>query len=216
MSSSGNRTVRKPVTSRGQQTRRKILEAAEEIFGEKGYQAGGVVEITQRAGVALGTFYVYFPDKKTVFIELVKALSHSLRREIAKSIEGISDRIEAERAGFRAFFAFVLAHRNLYCLIRQAEFVDEEIFRWYYRRLAEGYERGLAQAMEAGQIRSLDPECLAHCLMGIGHFVGLRWVIWGDKTPPEEVYESMMNFIEHGLTPPAHEGKEKESTELFQ
>lgn len=193
--------MRKPVTSRGRRTRRKILEAAEEIFGEKGYHETGVVEITQRAGVALGTFYVYFPDKKTAFIELITELSHSLRREIAKSIEGISDRIEAERAGFRAFLAFVSAHRNLYCLIRQAEFVDEEIFRWYYRRFAEGYVRGLAQGMDAGQVRSLDPECLAYCLMGIGHFIGLRWAIWGDKTLPEEVYESMMSFIEHGLAP---------------
>src|SRR5690242_9455567 len=158
----------KAITPRGQQTRQRLLDAAEAVFGESGYERASIVEITRRAGVAQGTFYVYFPDKKTVFVELVKDLSHRLRQDVAAAIAGTADRVEVERAGFAAFFAFAQTHRNLYKIVRQAEFVDEELFRWYYRCLAEGYTRGLAQAIEAGQIRRLDPECLAYCLMGIG------------------------------------------------
>ncbi len=191
--------VTKPVTPRGQRTRHKLLEAAEAVFGEKGYERASVVEITQRAGVAQGTFYVYFPSKKAIFVELVKELSHRLRREIAEAVAGLSDRIEIERVGFRTFFDFAHRHRNLYKIVRQAEFVDEELFRWYYRRLAEGYARGLAEAMEKGQIRRLDPECLAYCLMGIADFLGMRWVLWDGESPPDEVIETMMTFIRYGM-----------------
>lgn len=196
---STSQPLTKPITPRGQQTRQKLLEAAEAVFGEKGYERASIVEITRRAGVAQGTFYVYFSDKKAAFVELVRELSHRLRREIAERVAGLSDRLEIERVGFRTFFTFAHKHRNLYKIVRQAEFVDEEVFRWYYRRLAEGYARGLAQAMEKEQIRRLDPECLAYCLMGIGDFLGMRWVLWDGESPPDEVFEDMMAFIRHGI-----------------
>jgi AcrR family transcriptional regulator len=44
-----------PVTARGEATRRKILDAAEEVFGEMGYYEASISEITRRAGVAQGT-----------------------------------------------------------------------------------------------------------------------------------------------------------------
>lgn len=197
---SRNKRVSQPVTHRGQKTKQNILEAAEELFGKKGYERTGIVEICQRAGVAQGTFYIYFNDKKAAFVELVKELSHSLRREIAEAVKGISDRLEVERVGFRTFFAFVIKHRNLYRIVRQAEFVDEEVFRWYYRRWVQGYSRGLTKAMEAKQIRSLDPECLAYCLMGIGDFLGMRWVIWEDRVPPQKLFKDIMTFIQYGLS----------------
>lgn len=201
MALSTKNTPNRPVTSRGQKTRQRILEAAEGLFGERGYERTGVVDICQRAGVAQGTFYLYFTDKKAALVELVRELSHTLRLEIAEAVEGISDRAETERVGFRTFLNFLTKHRDLYRVVRQAEYVDEEVFRWYYRRMAQGYARGLAKAMKAGQIRSLDPECLAYCLMGIGDFLGMRWVLWENQPPPDEVFEDLMTFILHGLSP---------------
>ena len=177
------------------------MEAAEGLFGERGYERTGVVDICQRAGVAQGTFYLYFTDKKAALVELVRELSHTLRLEIAEAVKGISDRAETERVGFRTFLNFLTKHRDLYRVVRQAEYVDEEVFRWYYRRMAQGYARGLAKAMKAGQIRSLDPECLAYCLMGIGDFLGMRWVLWENQPPPDDVFEDLMTFILHGLSP---------------
>jgi AcrR family transcriptional regulator len=49
-----------PRTARGERTLRKILDAALEEFGERGFSDGSIVGITRRAKVALGTFYTYF------------------------------------------------------------------------------------------------------------------------------------------------------------
>lgn len=190
-----------PATPKGQKTRRRLLEAAEAVFGEKGFDRASIVEITRRAEVAQGTFYVYFTDKKSIFAELVMGLSYQLRQDVAAAVEEIEDRIEVERAGFQAFFDFTYRHQNFYKIVRQAEFVDEELFRWYYRQLAEGYTEGLRRAIEAGEVRKLDVECLAYCLMGIADFLGMRWVLWEDETPPQEVFESMFSFIRNGMDP---------------
>jgi len=197
------------VTPRGQKTRQKLLRAAEVIFGEKGYERASIADITRKSGVALGTFYVYFPDKQSIFVEVVDELGERLRRLIAESVVGISHRIDVEREGLRAFFEFAREHPNLYRVVRQAEFVDEECYRRYYDRFARGYVRGLTQAMDDGQIRRMDPEALAYCLMGIGDFLGMRWVIWEEDPGLERVLDAAMDLISRGLDPrpPPRTGK---------
>ncbi|MBW7881665.1 MAG: TetR/AcrR family transcriptional regulator [Caldilineaceae bacterium] len=190
-----------PPTERGQRTRQKLLDAAEAVFGERFFENASITEITQRAGVAQGTFYVYFPDKKAVFVELVRDLSRNLRRSIALATAGIADRLEYERAGFRAFFDYIYRHRNLYRIVRQAEFVENELYHWYYRSWAESYVAGLQPAMEANQIQRMDPEVLAYCLMGIGDFLGMRWVLWNEEGLPDRVFEELMAFVERGMAP---------------
>ncbi|MGC3999905.1 MAG: TetR/AcrR family transcriptional regulator [Anaeromyxobacter sp.] len=188
-----------PPTRRGQRTRQKLVEAAETVFGEKGYEAASISDITREAGVALGTFYVYFEDKKTLFVEVVDGLGARLRGELAEAIDGLTDRLEVERAGIQAFFAFVTRHRLLYRVVRQAEFVDEETFRRYYRSFAEPYARGLQLAQAAGQVRPLDPEALAYCLMAIADFLGMRYVLWGRGRGLDQALETALELVRHGM-----------------
>lgn len=190
---------RRPLTPRGQKTRQLLLGAAESIFGEKGFDQASIAEITARAGVAQGTFYVYFPDKRGIFVELVYSLNDRLREEVLAAIEGQSGRMDIERARFRAFFSFVRAHRNLYRIVRQAEFVDEAVYRWYYRRLAEGYQSGLQASMDSGEIRPMSAETLAYCMMGMADFIGMRWCLWEDQPLPESFFTDFMSFIENGI-----------------
>lgn len=195
-----------PATERGRRTRRKLLDAAEGLFGRKGFHATSVVEITQEAGVGHGTFYLYFRTKEEIFRELVRALSHALRSTIARAVEGVEDRLEVEEIGIRSFIRFSVEHRELYRIVFESQFIDPAIFRWYYERLADGYAAGLAEAMEEGQIRRLDPKTLAYCLMGASHFLGMRWVLWEAEEPPEEAVQTLLDFIRPALRPEGWEG----------
>ncbi|WP_430384357.1 TetR/AcrR family transcriptional regulator [Archangium violaceum] len=188
-----------PATPRGQRTRQKLLVAAQTVFGEKGYEHASIADITREAEVALGTFYVYFPDKQSIFVEVVDELGARLRRLIAESVAACEDRMQVEREGLRAFFQFVGSNRNLYRIVRQAEFVDEECYRRYYDRFAKGYVSGLVKGMEAGEVRRMDPEALAYCLMGLGDFLGMRWVLWEGEGGLEHVLDTAMDFIRHGM-----------------
>lgn len=192
-----------PATARGQRTRKALVDAAEAVFGELGYHNAGIVEITQRADVALGTFYLYFPDKKAIFVDLVRTLNARLRAAIRERVKDLDDRLEQEVVGFETFFEFVRSHRNLYRVILQAETVDDEVYRWHYRTLAEGYVRGLRRAQAAGQVRTdIDAETLAYMLMGMAESLGSRFVLWEGKIPPPAARRSIRRLLEGGMRPP--------------
>lgn len=203
-----------PVTARGEATRRRILDAAEEVFGEFGYYEAGVAEITRRAGIAQGTFYIYFHSKNEVFAEVVEDMGKKLRAAIRKAIADTPDRLEIERRGFAVFFEFASVHRRLYQIVQEAERIAPEAAQAYYRGISQGYERALRSAMEAGTIRSLNPEAITYALMGVGHFVALRWIVWPHREEettehmpylPEDIFDSVMDFIAHGLARPSQE-----------
>ena len=75
-----------PRTARGERTLRKILDAARDEFGERGFADSSIVGITQRAGVALGTFYTYFDSKEAVFHALVRDMSAQVRDRVAPAL----------------------------------------------------------------------------------------------------------------------------------
>jgi len=173
-----------------------------------GFHEASVTQIVAAAGVGQGTFYLYFAHKREIFVAVVQYLARALREEIGAGIQGAKTREEIERQGFRAFFRFVEKHPLSYRIVRQAEFVDEDAFRSYYRNLARGYRRGLEKAMAEGEFRALDAEALGYALMGIADFIGMRYVLWHDPgTVPEAVTEDLMRFILGGLRrPDAPEG----------
>lgn len=190
--------VNYPKTSRGWETLEKILFSAEKYFGEKGYYNTSITDICALAGIAPGTFYIYFSDKISVFRYLVRNLSMDLRKEISLKIKDCETRFEAEYVGFKTFFDFIAEHPNLYKIIWQAQMVDEEIFKEYYSSIGQRYVKGLIQAQKKGEVAEIDPEILTYCFMGITNFIGLRWVIWEEANIPDDVLRDVMKFVKNG------------------
>ena len=188
-----------PLTKKGNETRRKLLETAEVIFGTKGYFNASIVDITQTANVAQGTYYNYFTSKKEIFVELVKQLSRDFRYEIQMEVSKASNGKEAQITGFRTFFRWLKNHRNLYSIVQQSVLVDETLYREYYERLASGYIKGLEAAMTDEEFKQLDHETVAYSLMGISQFIGMRWIYWKDQDVPEQVFEDMITLIFEGI-----------------
>ena len=195
----GPRAARTP---RGARTRARLLEAAEQVFATVGYPEASIVKITEEAGVALGTFYVHFAGKKEIFDEVVLHLSHRVRLAMSEASGQAGSRLEAERAGFRAFFRFTAEHPALYRIIRQAEFVSPETMRAHYARIVDGYAAGLAEARARGDIRDVDPTVAAWALMGAGELIGMRWILWEQAADiPDDIYEALMDVVQGALAP---------------
>lgn len=202
-------TQGRPLTKRGEATRTKLLTAAEAVFAESGYHEASIVKITERAGVGLGTFYLYFESKQVIFEALVIDLNRRVRHSMTEAMRGASTRLEAERAGFSGFFRFTAAHPALYRVVREAEFVSPATLRLHYTRIVEGYEAGLRAAQAADEIDvELDPTTTAWALMGIGELIGMRFLLWERDeagNPPAElppaVFDDMMRFVNNALAP---------------
>lgn len=199
----------RPLTKRGEATRRRLLEAAEAVFAEVGYHDASIVKITEGAKVALGTFYLYFDSKQTIFEALVVDLNSRVRHSMTEAMKGAGSRVEAERLGFEGFFRFTAEHPALYRVVREAEFVSPAMMRLHYDRIAEGYVTGLRAAQDRGDVDTeLDPEITAWALMGMGELIGMRFLLWerdADGNRPTRidpaVIDSTMTFIRNALSP---------------
>jgi len=171
-----------PRTPRGERTLRKILDAAREEFGDRGFSESSIVGITQRAGVALGTFYTYFESKEALFQALVRDMSAQVRDNVGPALGGATDSLEAERRALEAFLRFVRDHRDIYRIIDESEFVDPVAYREHYETTASRIAARLAAAREKGEIAASfsdeDLQVLAWGMMGANVFLGLRFAVW--------------------------------------
>jgi AcrR family transcriptional regulator len=188
-----------PRTERGRRTVRKLLEAAAQEFGQRGFHEAAITGITSRAGVALGTFYTYFESKEELFRALVRDMSQATRAHVAEAVRGAPDRLAAERLGLAAFIAFTRKHPELYRIIEEAQFVAEDVYREHYLTFVEGYREGLATAAARGQIVEGPDELRAWALIGMSVFLGMRYGIWNEDMSPEAVADGAIDLVSDGL-----------------
>jgi AcrR family transcriptional regulator len=193
--------LKPPSTARGEATRARLLDAAEQAFGTLGFHNASIADITRAAAVGQGTFYLYFQSKEDIFRELVRHMGRKLRATISQAIENAGPRMQAERVGLEAFLHFVTEHRKLYRVVQESLFVDEASYRAYYQEFADAYQQALHKAQRAGELRPGHAEARAWAIMGLGHFLGLRYCLWDKKGLPPKLMDGVMDFIAHGMAP---------------
>jgi AcrR family transcriptional regulator len=200
-------TSRRPSTSSSDLERsRRLITAAEQLFGERSYQRTTVAEICARAGIATGSFYAHFASKRDVFAAVVRGINSDLRAAMRAALSGAEDSQRTrERAAFRAFFDLLSDRPWIDRIVRESEFVDPGLFREYYEHLARGYARGVRHAQLAGEVDArYDPEVIAYIYTGAGNFIGMRWADWtaGGRVP-DDVLDDVLEVLARGLPPRA-------------
>lgn len=84
-----------PRTRRGRETRERLLTAARTVFESRGFLDTRIADICKEAGLAHGTFYIYFQTKEDVFYALVDAVvaDRYLLTTVPEDVEGtVADR----------------------------------------------------------------------------------------------------------------------------
>lgn len=193
--------INKPKTKRGRETLNRILSAAAQVFYEKGYHNASINDITRLAGVASGTFYVYFDGKYNLYKFLLLQCSHMIRKNLHQATRDCKTRREVEEMGIRVWLDFVRHNRYMYHVIWESLYIDKQLFVDYYVTFSKAYMRGIEAAKEEGEIRpEIDSEVLAFVLMGASNFLGLNWGLFKDyPTDLDRVTESFMHIINGGI-----------------
>ncbi|MGM0435994.1 MAG: TetR/AcrR family transcriptional regulator [Bacillota bacterium] len=193
--------IKEPTTRNAKLTFNDIENAAIKLFYENGYHGTTVGNITREAGIAAGTFYLYFPSKLTLYKHILTSFSHNIRREIAANVSKKDTRYEKEREGIRTFLEYAKKNPEMYNIIWESLYIDRELFREYYESFSERYVTGLEHAVSEGEIRDLDTEIVSFVLMGITNFVGLKIVLdLGEhKLDIDQATEVIMEIVEKGL-----------------
>ncbi|WP_241004543.1 TetR/AcrR family transcriptional regulator [Conexibacter sp. SYSU D00693] len=155
--------------------RRAILDAAREVFAEMGFGAASVRDVVRRTDLASGTFYNYFPDKEAVLGALVDEAATEARERIVaarRSAESLDDFV---RAGFRAYYAFLVEDPRTFELLRRnagtiRAMFDQPVLGGGIDELEQDLRAGIA----AGLLPEHDVELMASAMVGAGFEVGVR------------------------------------------
>jgi AcrR family transcriptional regulator len=196
------KTYRLPMRADGKKTFSKIVEAGEKLFSEMGFHAASINEVIAEANIATGTFYLYFNDKKALYLYLIDKYGAEIRKAIRLAIKDTTSRYEEEKKGIEAFLIYALENPIAYRIFWEALYVDIDVFKNYYQNFANDYCKNLSKWVKSGEIRSdVDLETLAYILMGISNFVGLQ-VLFNPDADEEyinHITEETMKLLYKGM-----------------
>ncbi|HJY83796.1 MAG TPA: TetR/AcrR family transcriptional regulator, partial [Candidatus Binatia bacterium] len=83
---------------RKERTRQELLTAAKTVLAKKGYHNAKIIDIAAAADIGVGTFYLYYPTKDALFLELVEETARALKEEIEQArarVDGLAEKIQA-------------------------------------------------------------------------------------------------------------------------
>ncbi|MEN8184287.1 MAG: TetR/AcrR family transcriptional regulator [Myxococcota bacterium] len=160
-----------------------ILEAAAQVFAERGFAAGTTNRIAQRAGVSVGSLYEYFPNKESILVALVeRTTAHGMAQIQARLGEDAEHprELEALLAGFvQALLAFHRAEPELHRVLFEEAPHPPELHACVLQM-----EESLAHTLEAflarcPDVHVEDPDTAAHLVVQLVEALSHRFALHG-------------------------------------
>jgi TetR/AcrR family transcriptional regulator, fatty acid metabolism regulator protein len=187
-------------------TRRRILDAALEVFGERGYHAAAVDDIVGRADASKGTFYFHFPNKQGIFMALADEAARRLAANVERAVADRPDALGKVDAALRAVLGTLTRHQTLARLL----LVDlVNLGGGFSAKLIEVHERlaGLVRdhldaAVAEGSIPPLDTELAAYVWLGAINEIVMRWLHTGRPESLESIVPELRALLLRSLGAP--------------
>ena len=190
-----------------QARRAQVLRHAKRIFARKGYHRTNVADIIGRAGIARGTFYLYFQNKKDLFQELLEQVQTELAARILRLRVGPDNHgpVEQLRANLRRVVDYVLEERELTdILLNHSTGFDRDLdakILNFYDRIAALIQRSLDLGIEMQLVRQTNTRAIAYCILGaIKEVVGL--LSRDGEADTSKLVEEILDFGLRGVARP--------------
>ena len=191
--------------------RRRIIDAAVEVFAEKGFFGAKVSEVAEAAGVADGTIYLYFKSKDEILISLFEEKMDEIIRGLTELLAALDDPETKMRRYIRAHLQLVAEQPHLMQVLtvelrQSARFIKE-----YWPQGFKKYLSIIGAILEEGQAKGvfrkdLDPVVFRRALFGAIDELSLEWILrhqHGAEVPshsePDLIADQIADFILRGL-----------------
>ena len=183
--------------------RQGIINAAIAVFSEKGVARATVADIVARAGIAQGTFYLYFPSKLEVMGGIAEHLVARMLTHLQQRLHGlpVADRLDGLPA---ALFEVVGQNRELATLLYAGMAQSPQMRRWeqIYQPIYAWLEECLVQAGQQGVVRSgLEPALCARIVLGTVEAAAEQVHLYADTDNHQAAahQRELENFLCHAL-----------------
>src|SRR5581483_1492778 len=149
-----------------------VMMVARRIFAEKGYHATSIDDLIEAAGIARGTFYLYFESKRAIFDQLLDELVAVLQANVHRIdvSPGAPPPVEQLNAIVDRVLGTLVEHREIaQILLREAVGIDEDFDRKladFYGRIEGMLERAIQTGQGMGLVRACDAQVVARCILG--------------------------------------------------
>ena len=184
--------------------RARIFDAAAELVAEGGFPNLRIEDLAQRAGISVGTFYLYFESKDDLFVQIVIGYTDRLLERFHRAGEAGGTVAERLARRFDTYLDFVQENREGFLYFRDSGAVDTTRGRlsgWALQVHANELRPLLEEGMESGEIRRMDGHLLAHAITGLfQHMVGL-WLENPQTISRERVRTFLDDLVVFGTAP---------------
>jgi AcrR family transcriptional regulator len=171
--------------------RQALLEAAEAVFAERGFERSTMAEIAARAGYSAANLYNVFASKEALFLEIVSHHMQALSEVLQPIADVEAPFAETNRRLIEALFRFVIEKRAFFRIFMQAsngqpwnvERFGDDVVRMRDEQLRRAEDR-VARAIARGECAPGDPAVYASLIHGTTDHLLIRWIQRGG-TPDE-------------------------------
>ena len=192
-----------------EQRRQQILQRARDVFARKGYHQAKIDDIVAAAGVARGTFYLYFHDKRSIFEELVSRFFTTIAMAVTRIDVAQEFEPQIKNNIARVLGVFLEDPAMAKILLADAMGLDIEFDRRllaFYSDLETLLEESLGEGQEMGVVHPGDRRVVAHFVLG-----GVKEVLFQLARAPVPadrgaIVDDIYNVLSRGLLVP-HEPK---------
>ena len=184
--------------------RQQILNHARDVFAKRGYYAAKIDDIVAAAGVARGTFYLYFEDKRSIFEEIVDRVFTRLGMTILRVDPNDAARTVGEQIheNIRRIVELLLEDRaTTKIMLSDAVGVDAAFDRKllsFYHEVASLLEQSLRDGQALGVVAPGDPTLYAYLTVGAMKELLYQVVMREWEIPEERIVEEIFGFLKRG------------------
>jgi TetR/AcrR family fatty acid metabolism transcriptional regulator len=184
---------------RSQHRHERILQAALQVFSQKGYRDTAVDDIAAESQTSKGGVYFHFPNKQAIFLALLDRMAALLRARTEAAIAGQPDPIGKADAALRVAFQTFASHRTLTRL-----FLVEALGagREFHERMAAIHgsfadliQQHLDEGVRQGAIPPLDTAVASRVWFGAVNEVVTAWVMAEPPGRLEDAYPTLRGLL---------------------
>lgn len=188
-------------TDQGRERKQQLVDAAITLFAERGYSATRILDICDRAGVAKGLFYWYFPTKLDLFAELVRSMRQQLRRAQAEAMTGDADALTRIHQGAEASVRFMAEHATYFSLVEveRADPAIADALRAGSEVYLDDVTALIREAQATGQVIDTDPQLLVLGVLGTVSSFSDAWRSGRIDRTADELAEFVADWVTRAL-----------------
>lgn len=197
-------TTTAPRQARAIERREHLLDAAAQVFAQRGYSDAQMDEIAAAADTSKGGLYFHFPNKEALIAAVIGRAGDILRRRVTRAMTAAGDDpVARAEAALATLVNTLAAHRSLARVLAAESLGSSTTARESVAKIEDEYVALIADelrsALASGRLSNLDapldPELTARAWVGMVRSLLTAWAAGRVSAPLDRIYPELRRLM---------------------